>query len=181
MRRSTLAALSALALVAFLAPAAAAAQHPVVFSQIGWGKIMESDSPGGSIGFGVGLAYQFPMSNWGIGAEGSYMSLGSQDTPAGEASYNTMPITGQLYHWFPTTGTTHAYLDAGMGFYNTGVEVGSTDDSSTDFGFNFGGGLKFGSPTSSLKFGLDSKLHFISTEGESTNMLSIFGRIFFGS
>lgn len=180
MRTSILVALSALALVAFLAPAAPAAQHPVIFSQIGWGKIMESDSPSGSIGFGVGLAYQFPTSNWGIGAEGSYMNLGSQDTPAGEASYNTMPITGQVYHWFPTTGNTHAYLDAGLGFYNTGIEVGSFDDSATDFGFNIGGGLKFGNPTSSVKFGLDTKLHMIQTEGESTNMLSVFGRIFFG-
>jgi hypothetical protein len=179
MRTSILAALTALALVASIVPTAAAA--PITwFSELGYGKITNNGAPDGSIGFGVGLMYQFPTSNWGLGAEACYQNLGSVEAGTEEASFSTIPVTVQLNHMFPSAGTTSLYLGAGTGFYSTSVEVGDVDASNTDLGLNFGGGLKFGSATSTLKFGVDGKYHIIMTEGESTNMISLFGRIFFG-
>lgn len=179
MRTSFLAALTALALVAFLVPTAAAS--PVAwYSGIGYGKVMNDGAPDGSIGFGVGLVYQFNNSNWGLNCEAAYQNLGSTDTGAGEMTMSSIPITVNLNHTFPSTGTTSFYLGAGTGFYNTSVEVGDFDDSNTDLGINFGGGLKFGSATSNLKFGVDTKYHVIMTEDESTKLLSLFGRIYFG-
>jgi opacity protein-like surface antigen len=103
-----------------------------------------------------------------------------------------IPFTGQAYYMIPTSGNLGGYIDAGLGFYmsRAKVEVSgsvpgygsyseSDTESDTNLGINLGGGIKFGAPEKKMKFGADLKYHIVMTEGESTSLVSVFGRIYF--
>ena len=191
--------LGVLALAAFL-PTPSHAELPfTIYGQAGFGKIMEDGAPDGGIGFGAGIIYPFANSPFAIGAELGYDMLGKFDesisvgqaSASAEVTSSVIPVTAQAYYMIPTSGSVGGYLDAGAGFYNVrakweykaeyaGFEIGDSEtDSSTEMGINLGGGLKFGAPEKSMKFGVDAKFHIIMTEGESTNMVTAFGRIYF--
>jgi opacity protein-like surface antigen len=72
------------------------------------------------------------------------------------------------------------YLIGGVGMYNgkvTGLPSGFTSNSSTDFGFNIGAGLKF--PLTGFSTFVEARLHIVNTEGESTKFVPItFGITF---
>lgn len=184
--RRLFAALVTTVLAAALATPALAAGPLHVYSGLGFGKVLEDGAPGGGLGINVGLIYQLATSPIGIGAEASYVMLGKEDVLGGEVKTSTIPVTAQLYYMFPSSSGTSAYIDAGGGFYSTEAKfeanVGGqeADASETDAGINFGGGVKFGSATSTIKFGVDGKYHIIMTEDESTNMITLFARVFFG-
>ena len=191
--------LGVLVLAAFL-PTPSHAELPfTIYGQAGFGKIMEDGAPDGGIGFGAGIIYPFANSPFAIGAELGYDMLGKEeytDNIEGfdvsvSAKASVIPVTAQAYYMIPTTGSVGGYLDVGAGFYNVRAKVEasasigefdySLDDteSETDLGINLGGGLKFGAPEKSMKFGVDAKFHIIMTEVESTNMITAFGRIYF--
>lgn len=190
--------LAVLALAALL-PTPSAAELPfTIYGQVGYGKIMEDNAPDGGIGFGGGIIYPFANSPFAVGAELGYDMLGKESfegimgVGSGEWTFSTIPVTAQAYYIIPTSGSVGGYLDAGAGFYNFRVKTKAEADlgefgdysidetnSETDLGVNLGGGLKFGGADSNMKFGADAKFHIIMTEGESTNMVTVFGRIFF--
>jgi hypothetical protein len=55
----------------------------------------------------------------------------------------------------------------------------SIEASETDFGLCAGLGFLFGSPRSQLRAGMDGRFHIIMTEGETTNVIAMMGRLFF--
>ena len=187
--------------LALLASAPAMAAKPLsVFAGAGFGKAFEDGAPSGGIGVNVGLMHQFPGKQIAIGAEAAWIDLGSNDVMYSngqggsfdaDVSTSTIPVTGQVYYIFPSSGSAGGYMDAGLGLYSTSVDVevkgtgggesfsvdGSTTES--DFGVNGGGGIKFGNPEKSISFGVDAKFHIIMTEDESTKVGAVFFRIYF--
>ena len=173
----------------------------LVYGQVGYGKLMEDNAPNGSIGFGGGIIYKVPSKPVvGLGAEVSYVMVGKEDetvgdgevSVTGEVSLAVIPITGQVYYFMPTEGTTDPYVTGGFGVYMSRAKVKvsanlgqfgsySTEetDSSSDFGFNLGGGVKFGKDDAKLGFGADARYHVIMTDNDSTSMITLFGRVYF--
>ncbi len=202
MARRVVFCLVSVVLMAFVVSTASAKLPFTVFGEVGFGKLMEDGAPGGSVGFGAGLIYKVPSTPvLGIGADLGYVMLGKDSESAEfgggvggsiEAKWSVIPVTAQVYYLFPSKSSMGGYLDGGAGFYNTRVKVSGTADlggfgsysvddtsSDTNFGVNFGGGLKFGQADKKMAFGVDGKFHVIMTEGNSTNMLTVFGRLFF--
>ena len=116
--------------------------------------------------------------------EESYSDFGATGTM--DLSMSTIPITGQAYYFFPSGDNLSFYGDVGAGFYSmrssvdvTGVAGGSSSDSEMEFGINGGAGARFGDPDAQITFGVDVKYHVVMTEGESTDIITAYGRIFF--
>lgn len=191
-----------LAVVVVGSASIADAKLPVLaYGQVGYGKLMEDNAPNGSIGFGAGIIYKVPSKPVvGLGAEVSYVMVGKQDETVGdgdvgvtgEISLSMIPITGQAYYLVPTEGTTDPYVTGGFGVYMSRAKVKvsadlgqfgsySTEetDSSSDFGFNLGGGVIFGKDDAKLGFGADARYHIVMTDDESTSLITLFGRIYF--
>jgi opacity protein-like surface antigen len=162
----------------------------------GFAKWLEDGAPSGSFGFLAGMHYKIPSTPaLAIGAEGGYLMLGGEDEteviesiPV-EASYDlsAIPITGQVTYFIGDEGAqAMPFVTAGGGFYQlrTSVEASamgvslSDTDTSSEVGMNFGGGVKMNTD-SSVSFGADARFHLVFTEGESTNLLTVMGRVFF--
>lgn len=190
----------ALACVALLPGQAVSAASPfTIYGGLGYGKIMEDNAPDGSVGFSGGVIYQPQNLPVAFGGEIGYLMLGKNEISyyekGVEASaalkWSTIPITGQLYYMVPTSGSVVPFVDVGGGFYNlrakaeasADTEYGdfsvSGSDSETKFGINFGGGLQFGNPESRFSFGADARYHVIMTDVENTNLLTLFGRVYY--
>ncbi len=191
--------LAFLMLAAYL-PTPAAAELPfTIYGGAGFGKAMNDGAPGGGLGLGGGIVYQFENSPFAIGGDLGYIMLGKEDwggtfggaEASAEITWSAIPFTAQGYYMIPVSGSVAPYLEAGAGFYNTrakwkysasyeGISIGQDEtDSSTDMGINLGGGLKFGNPDAKMRFGADARYHIIMTEGESTGMVTVFGRVYF--
>jgi opacity protein-like surface antigen len=193
----------ALVMMALLAlPAMAGEMKPQFFVGAGFGKWLEDGAPGGSVGFQGGVLFKVHP-QFAVGGELGYQMLGKnsvQESYGGyyaevESKYSVIPVTAQGYWLIPVEGTMQPMISVGLGVYNfrwkadvkTNVPgVGSLlegiggDDSETKAGFNFGAGVRFGEPTAKIKYGVDGKFHIISTEGESTNVIQIMARAYFG-
>ena len=143
-------------------------------------------SPDGSFAGRVNLLYQAtPVI--GVGMEAGYHKFGTVDGDLGGGI--TSETTSNMWQFTPTVkaqsmqGKVRPYGIGGLGFYNTHVGYKTSDntidtsDSSTDFGFNLGAGAEFG--TGPTTFGVEARWHSISTEGESTDMMSFMGGINF--
>ncbi|RPH56489.1 MAG: porin family protein [Acidobacteria bacterium] len=161
-----------------------------LYGGLGYAKSMNDDAPGGSIGIQGGMIYRLQDKPFALGGEFGYLMLGSDDVDGGlffpdsEVTLSTIPLTGQAYFLIPSEGMA-PYLTGGLGFYVTKYDIDfeesdtfDTDDSNTDLGINLGGGLMFGDPSQSVRFGADARLHIIMTEDESTNVIALMARIF---
>jgi len=191
--RTILAGLTAVLFVFLLLPTASnAEQLPfLLHGNLGFGKMLEDGAPDGGIGLGAGIIYPLQDSQIAIGGDLGWQMLGSEEGSYGygvtaDLSLSTIPITGQVYYFFPPGETVGFYADAGLGFYSlrssidiSGVAGGSSSDSETEFGINGGAGARFGDPDAKITFGVDLKYHVVMTEGESTDIITVYGRIFF--
>jgi hypothetical protein len=188
--------------IALAAPAAADSmsnQKPLCFhGSLGYGKMMEDNAPGGSVGLGLGLLYQKQNSSWGFGLDAGYIMLGTNEESFSGASgdisadidTNVIPVTGQIYKYFTSGQSNRFYLDGGCGFYNVdtnvditsgGSQAGSISGSGSDtnFGFNGGLGARFGSPTARTGFGLDMKYHNVMADSQDLGLFTALGRFYF--
>ena len=189
-------------LVALLiVPAVAGAdQLPfLLHGSLGFGKMLEDNAPSGGIGLGAGIIYPLEGSQIAIGGDIGFQMLGSSDETymdyggTVKATYktSTIPITAQAYYMFPYTETLTFYGDVGLGLYSVrgtaDVEVSaggysvssSTTSSDTKLGLNGGVGARFGDPNAQISFGADLKYHVIMTDVENTDVITIYGRIFY--
>jgi hypothetical protein len=176
----------------------------MVFGGLGYGKLVEQDEPEGSVGFSGGFIVPLGTSSAAIGLEGHYIILGENERTwrfnndtigRAEVKRSSIPITAQLYYFIPRGGGAGAYLDAGAGVYYTRTNAKGTlidddgndaaivreqADTETDAGVNVGGGLRFGgAEDGSIGLGIDAKYHIIFQDERETDMVSLFGRIFF--
>jgi Outer membrane protein beta-barrel domain len=88
--------------------------------------------------------------------DAQFVRFGGKD---GGESLNVIQGTGNAVFDFPTSGgkKSPAFAIAGIGFYRSSSKGG---DSSTDFGFNLGGGFNF-SQSSAYKPFIDGRIHFV--------------------
>jgi hypothetical protein len=178
---------------------AAAGGSGTIFASVGLAKLLQDGAPDGSAGFGLGGIYRPPASPLGFGAEIGLLLLGSVNRTAtfsagnqfAEVSLRTVPITAQVYYHFPPGAPTQGYAIAGAGVYATTTRAsaqvlqpdestyGTTQETVTDFGFNVGGGVAFGTHETGLTYGADARIHFIQGDGGSDNVLTVAARVFF--
>lgn len=156
---------------------AAAQDRPLMLTvHAGFAKLLEDNAPSGSFGVGGGIAYVLQsMPNVAIGAEASYLILGSDEG----LDWSAIPVTAQIMYFFRSSGpTTVPFMDAGVGLYNLRVKYADDTESENKAGINFGGGLKL-STGGRMAFGAEARYHVVFTENESTNMLTVMGKLFF--
>ena len=162
----------------------------------GFAKFLEDGAPSGSFGFLAGMHYKIPSQpGLAIGAEGGYLMLGGEDEtfvfesiPV-EASLDlsVIPITGQVTYFIGAQeAKAMPFVTGGAGFYQLRVKAeasamgvsASETETSSEVGMNLGGGVKMNTD-SSVSFGADVRYHLVFTEDESTNLLTVMGRVFF--
>jgi opacity protein-like surface antigen len=130
----------------------------------------------------------------GLGADLGYHSWGGSDDydaflqfisgdPAAEGSFTAIQGTGHLTFMIPMEGKARPYLQGGLGVYNVKAKVETStddvDDSSSDFGFNLGGGVNFlVSPM--YMVGLGAAYHSIQTEDTSTDFYTVGVNLLWG-
>lgn len=170
-----------------------------LYGNLGYGKMLEDGAPDGGIGFGAGILYPLQDLPIALGGELGYVMLGSEEESFDEfgvsgkieASFSTIPITGQAYYLIPSGDALNLYGTAGLGLYNLRWKVEasgafddfgtsfSESDSETKFGINFGAGTRFGQSDRPMNFGFDIRYHIVMTEEESTNVLTLMGRLYY--
>jgi opacity protein-like surface antigen len=146
-------------------------------------------------GFTLGASLDIPVNDmWWLGGEVGWAGFGGSDDLedalsilAGEdvdVSFRAIPIIATARLMIPTQGTVAPFVRGGLGAYMFTAELeGETfedDDSETDLGFNLGGGF-LARTGGSMMWGADLIYHYIATEDESTNVLTVRGLLLFGT
>jgi opacity protein-like surface antigen len=156
---------------------------------LGYAKATNDGMPDGSIG---GRANAFLMVHpvVGVGAELGYYNLGSLSASGGgvgaDASFHTWQVTANAMAR-GVTGNVRPFAIGGLGLYPVGTSttidiMGFTEEvsaSSTEFGFNLGGGVNFQPSPGPVSFGFEGRWHSILSSGESLNLLTLTGGINF--
>jgi hypothetical protein len=84
-------------------------------------------------------------------------------------SLHTTSVTGNVVFTLPTPSTVRPYLIGGVGVYSTGInddQDGYSSGTSTDFGFNVGGGVTI--PLSGFNAFIEARYNRVSTGGGNT-------------
>ena len=138
-----------------------------------------------STGWNVGVnATNQVNEKWGIGADLGYHSWGAKEevlSPGQDLSFSAIQGTGFAVMRFPTSGSATPYVKFGAGMYNVGFKSQNPDgdDSSSDFGFNFGAGMNFATQ-GNMSWGLGGAYHIINTDVTDTNMFTLGLNVNFG-
>lgn len=127
-----------------------------------------------TFGLGVDLGYHW----WGVGDDFV--------PPGADASSSAIQATAQGTFMIPMQSKARPYLKGGLGLYQNKAEIsGATDpslnfdESSSDFGFNLGGGVNWlVSPMYQL--GIGAAYHSIQTDVESTNLYTVGVNLLWG-
>ncbi len=193
MRILTVLALAAM-LVVCIQPAQA--EGLSFYGGLGFAKMLEDGAPGGSLGITAGAMLALAgAEGLSIGAETGYLMLGNTDIGMFKISQSIIPFTGQVWYDLAPEDSMSPMLTGGIGLYNVRAKVEafgiSASDSETKFGFNFGGGLKFGDPDASMRFGFDARFHLVmlgsdddefeddSNSSSTAKLLTVMARVFF--
>ncbi len=189
--RVTLVLVTAIFVAAF---AASASANTVGTLEVNLGYVKSStevtpnESLGGGIAFGAGYwRNASPTVRWGV--EGSWDNLGSIEYDNGTTTDNKISgsairINPALRVNFGSMVGPNFFAQGGAGLYSVSGKVedsdlGDSDDSSTEFGFNLGAGVGFpvGPKT---RMNVMGQYHSVATEGESTNYLAFRAGVGFG-
>jgi opacity protein-like surface antigen len=152
---------------------------------LGYAKATNDGMPDGSIG---GRANGFAMVHpaIGVGGEVGYYSLGSVGTTGAEMSLSTWAVTGNVMAR-GMAGSVRPFAIGGIGFYPVSTSatvdiLGFSEEvstSSTELGFNLGGGVQFQPTPGPVGFGLEGRWHSIQTDGEALNLFTVTGGVNF--
>jgi opacity protein-like surface antigen len=122
---------------------------------------------------------------FGLGADlGYHWWGGNEDVFAGaDATFSGIQATAQGTFMIPMQGKARPYLAGGLGLYNMKFELesslGDQEDSSSEFGYNLGGGLNWlVSPM--YMIGIGAGYHSVQTEGEATNFYTVGVNLLWG-
>lgn len=119
------------------------------------------------------------------GADDYEKALSVVNGASTDVTYDIVPITIHGKYTFPGAVGYHPFIRAGLGIYHIGTKIdagvaGSHSDSQNKFGINLGGGTTL-MKTGPLSLGVEGAIHLISTEGKSTNLVTVSGTALFGS
>lgn len=179
-------------------PALPASLPFLTHADIGYGRCLDDDAPGGAIGGAIGIIRLLDHRPVGLGLDLGYVNLGTEShthrLPGGRTDTRNerwfiAPVTGQAYWFLPTAEKARFYLDAGLGYYDVAradLERQSGNPSLPEdpksegvLGMNGGVGWMSDRPQATFAYGFDLKVHTAWTEGESTEIVALFGRIYF--
>ncbi len=189
-KRLSLVVLVAAMAVFLVTPASGQETSPYMWMvDAGYAKWLEDGAPDGSFGVGGGMAYMFrSMPMMTVGAEVHYLALGSEDVGDVEVTWAVIPVTGQVMYFMEMESRAMPFLTGGAGLYHLRTDVDCEDDcmglfvedTETDNkgGINLGGGLKI-ETDGRMSFGADARIHIVFTEDETTNILTVMGKVFF--
>jgi hypothetical protein len=183
-----------LALLAVIAPATSLAAPIRIGPTAGLAVPFGDFGDVASTGFALGVTGDYALNDrFLVGGEIGWQTFGgSDDFEKGlsatfgtevDVKVTTMPFLVHGTMMIAPSERLSPYAKLSAGVYRTSFEfessLGTDDDSSTDVGFGLGGGFLTGADK--VKYGLDASLHFISTEGETTNILLVRGQLLFGA
>lgn len=151
----------------FIAPTVQA-QTSLIFAA---GATMPVGSTGDGVDAGyhamIGVGVKPPLAPLGARVEGLFNENAYKG--ASDANLRLLAVTANGTY----TMAPQVYLIGGLGMYNGKCSgtCGPVNEGSTDFGFNFGGGVNI--PLTGLGVFVEARLHIINTENESTKILPI--------
>lgn len=146
-------------------------------------------------GFQIGGSAEVEVSPmWSVGGEIGFMSFGGDSDvedvlsffygESVDVSFRLIPITAIARLNFPTESNVQPFLRGGVGAYMGTSKIDgqsfSDDESSTDIGFNLGGGMTVAS-SGNVRFGGDVIYHYIATEDTATNLFTLRFLVLFGA
>jgi opacity protein-like surface antigen len=189
-------ALLAAILVVVSAGAAPAANRTWFGPTAGFSLPMGDFGDVSNTGFHVGITGDYPLSGgFSVGGDIVWHRFTGKDSyekglsvlysSPTDVSSDVWPITVHGKYALPFGGERYKpFVKAGLGLYHVGTKVdagsaGSSDASDNNFGLNLGGGATFGN-SEKLVLGVEAALHIISSEGSSTNLLTLAGTAMFG-
>ena len=116
-----------------------------------------------------GLLFDIGESGFWAGIEGFYgRSTGPDQSGLSDITLKPLGVMGFLGYSFPTTGNVDPYVFGGAGLSSVKIEFtedgDAIDETASGFGFEFGGGLTFGSPTSKIRPYIEGR--YISMTGD---------------
>lgn len=155
----------------------------------GYSASLEENAPSGSIGL-LFYASKLISNVFGGGLEIGIHRLGSQEIDPVAFPQSTGVTVGE-HAWQLTgnarvmsdRGTIRPFATGGLGVYWTVIEAFANTQPITgtgtdaNFGYNLGGGLAIGKPTSQWSFGIDGRWHSIpsaSLDGSALDILTIY-------
>jgi OOP family OmpA-OmpF porin len=132
--------------------------------------------PGSSFLLGVGVGYNW-TTNLSIEGEISHIPDIVGDTDSVDLGVTTFSANG-VYH-FDTETKFVPYATLGLGFGNMGLDIEDVndEDSSTEFLFNLGGGVKY--PVTD-RLQVRGDLRYFSINDENPNFWRVYGGVTFG-
>jgi hypothetical protein len=124
------------------------------------------------------LGLNTPSLPFNFRIDGTYNNFGDKYD---NGSLHSTSMTGNLVFTLPTPSTVHPYLIGGIGVYGIGIsdsQDGYSSGTSTDFGFNVGGGVAI--PLSGFNAFIEARYNRISTgNGGSLQFVPVvFGVMF---
>lgn len=153
-------------------------------AQLGYGVSAGLSAPTGSFGNSVDAGYNVsgmltfsaPLAPVGLRVEGSFNEFNYKSTILSGAKFRALSGTANAV--FSSPGIMGPYLIGGLGIYDMSTSCsGCGSNSSSKFGFNGGGGFKFG--LSGFSAFLEARYHHVSATGGSISFIPIsFGVTF---
>jgi opacity protein-like surface antigen len=100
------------------------------------------------IGADVGYHWWSAKDEFNDGLKALDEFVGATPPSGAEASFSSVQATAQATFMIPMEGKTRPYLTGGLGIYNTKFKIEDSEfidgeDSSSDFGYNLGGGINW--------------------------------------
>lgn len=171
-------AVAGLATAALLAPATASAQSPfkiglAVGPSFPTGDVSDSQEWGYNFSASIGIK---PMlSPVGFRIEGMWNQFTGKDvaTPLGDVNFDDLRILAGTANVELGLGgvAVKPYAIGGLGMYNMSIANDGTDESSTEFGFNLGGGIRF--DLAGFSTFAEARFHNVSVEGGNVRFIPL--------
>lgn len=147
--------------------------------------------PSGDFGDVAATGWQFGATGtrmvndqWGFGGDVNYHMWNASDDlantfgPGEELKMSALQATAHVMMAFPTQSTVSPYAKVGLGVYNVGSKfespAGDTDNSESNFGFNFGGGMNFAT-SGNMRWGVNAAYHVVNTDSNTDVNIMTFG------
>jgi hypothetical protein len=180
--------------LALAAPASHAAGGITLGAQGGLSLPIGDFADAASTGFHIGGTGTYMMGDdLGFGGSILFHSFGVNDdyeeaqaVQAGtsvDVSFSTLQVTAHALYKLPGGEGMAPYLKGGLGIYNSSAKVeypdGGSDDSNADIGLHFGGGVHY-ARGGAIGYGLEAAYHYVASEGDATNLLTVSGTLTFG-
>jgi opacity protein-like surface antigen len=132
----------------------------------------------------IGVGADFGYHGWG--AKDEFIDAANADFGVTDAdiTLSAMQFSGHGAYVFPMANEkVMPYVKVGLGAYSSKAKLEATgvdeEETSTDFGFNVGGGVNFEvSPMYAV--GINAAFHQIQTEEEATNLITVGVNLLFG-